>query len=446
MITKRARILGVATLVAVAMISGGLAWRWWHRAPAGVLVASGTIEATEMAASFRITGRVVERPVNEGERVAAGAVIARLESPELEAEVARLEATLRATETRGPQLRTEIAQREELTRRRVAEARAGLAARQARLDQLRNGSRPEEVAEAEAALAVRRERVAELRAGSRPQEVQTALAEVREAKAVMENAQADARRMEDLYRKELIAAQARDAARMAFDVAAERYAGALERLALVKEGPRPEEIRRAEAEVRQAEAVLTLVRQGPRPEEIRGAEAEVRQADAALRLAEAGELDVMLKRQEAATLQANIARDRAARAAAQAHLDYTVLLTPQAGVVLRKHVEPGETIAAGTPVVTIADLRDIWLKIYIPEPRLGRIKLGQAADVTTDSFPGKTYRGTVTFISSEAEFTPKNIQTQEERVKLVFAVKISVANPDQELKPGMPADATVRLD
>jgi HlyD family secretion protein len=445
-ITNRARVIGVAALVGLVAIGGGLAWRWWHRAPTGVLVASGTIEATEMAASFKIPGRVVERAVNEGERVATGAVIARLESPELEAEVARLEASLRATETRVPQLRTEIVQREELTRRRVAEARASLAAREARLDQLRNGSRPEEVAEAEAALAVRRERLAELRAGSRPQEVQRAEAEAREAKAVMENAQADAQRTEDLYRQELIAAQAREAARMAFAVAAERYAGALERLALVREGPRPEEIRRAAAEVRQAEAVLALVRQGPRPEEIRAAAAEVRQADAALQVAEAGELDATLKRQEAATLQANIARDRAALAAARVQLGYTVLLAPQAGVVLRKHVEPGEMIAAGTPVVTIADLRDIWLKIYVPEPQLGRIKLGQTADITTDSYPRKTYPGTVTFISSEAEFTPKTIQTQEERVKLVFAVKITVANPNQELKPGMPADAAVRLD
>jgi len=114
--------------------------------------------------------------------------------------------------------------------------------------------------------------------------------------------------------------------------------------------------------------------------------------------------------------------------------------------VLRKHVEPGEIIAAGTPVVTIADLNNIWVKIYIPEPRLGRIKLGQSADVTTDSYRGKVYRGKVIFINSEAEFTPKNIQTPEERVKLVFAVKIGLENPNQELKPGMPADVKVLLE
>jgi HlyD family secretion protein len=112
-------------------------------------------------------------------------------------------------------------------------------------------------------------------------------------------------------------------------------------------------------------------------------------------------------------------------------------------VVLRKHAEPGEIIAAGTPVVTIADLGNIWVKIYVPEPLLGRIKLGQTAEITTDSYRGKIYRGTVTFINSEAEFTPKTIYTPEERVKLVFAVKIAVGNPNQELKPGMPADARV---
>jgi HlyD family secretion protein len=163
-------------------------------------------------------------------------------------------------------------------------------------------------------------------------------------------------------------------------------------------------------------------------------------------VAKTGELEIVRKRQELATLQATIARDQAAVAAAEAQLSYTLLSAPQAGTVLRKHVEPGEMIAGGTPVVTLADLSSIWLKIYVPEPDLGRVKLGQSADVTTDSYKGKVYRGTVTFINSEAEFTPKNVQTQEERVKLVFAVKIRLENPNQELKPGMPADARLRLE
>jgi HlyD family secretion protein len=389
---KRIGIVIGATIV-VAVLAGGMAWRWWHRPPAGLLIASGTIEATEVDVSFKIPGRVITRPVDEGGRVEPGTLVGRLESRELEAEVERLQAALQATETRIPQLQTEIALQEELTGARVAEARAN--------------------------LAVKEERLAELRSGSRPQEVQTAWAEVRETQATMENARTDAARYDELYRRELVAAQQRDTYRTAYEVAAERHRAAVERYDLIKEGPRQEEIRRAEAEVRQARATLLL--------------------------AQAGALEITRKRQELVTLQANVARDRAALTVAQTQFGYTVLNSPQAGVVLRKHVEPGEMIAAGTPAVTIADLGNIWLKIYVPEPQLGQVKLGQAAEVTTDSYRGKVYRGTVTFINSEAEFTPKNVQTQEERVKLVFAVKITIDNPNQELKPGMPADAEVRL-
>ncbi len=391
LISRRKRIALVA-LVGLTVLAGTSA-RWWTRSPDGVLPASGTIEATEVAASFKIPGRVVERPVDEGDRVARGDLIGRLESRELEADVEKLQASLQTSETRIPQLRTEIALQEELTGARIADAKATLAAREAKLAELRNGSRP--------------------------QDLQKALAEVREAKAVMDNSEVDARRMDLLFREGYIAEQARDVASTASRVAAERHRNAAERLDLVKEGPRQEEILRAEAEVQQAKAGLLLAR--------------------------TGELEATRKRQELATLQATIAHDRAALTASEAQFGYTVLRSPLAGVILRKHVEPGEMIAAGTPVVTIADLQNIWLKIYIPEPELGRIKLGQVAEVTTDSYRGKVYRGRVTYISSEAEFTPKNVQTQEERVKLVFAVKISVNNPDQELKPGMPADARLRL-
>jgi HlyD family secretion protein len=331
--------------------------------------------------------------VDEGPRIAAGTLVARIDSRDLAAEVERLAASLRATETRLPQLRTEIALASEQTGGRVAEARAALAAREAWL--------------------------AELRSGSRRQDVERATAEVREARATMDNARADLDRMDELHRRELIAAQQRDHARTAVAVAVERHRAAMERLDMLREGPRAEEISRAEAEVRHARAALAV--------------------------AETGRIEVTLKRQQLATLEAQITRDRAALVAAEVQLSETMAHSPQAGVVLRKHVEPGEMIAAGTPIVTVADLDRVWLKIYVPEPRLGHVKLGQAAEVTTDSYPGKVYRGTVTFIASEAEFTPKNVQTQEERVKLVFGVKVSLANAGQELRPGMPADARIRL-
>ena len=115
-------------------------------------------------------------------------------------------------------------------------------------------------------------------------------------------------------------------------------------------------------------------------------------------------------------------------------------------MVLRKNVEAGETVAAGTPIFTIGDLQNPWIKVYVKENKLGFVKLGQKAQVRTDSYPERSYEGTITYISSEAEFTPKNVQTQEERVKLVFGVKVSVRNQQEELKPGMPADVKIVLN
>ena len=122
-----------------------------------------------------------------------------------------------------------------------------------------------------------------------------------------------------------------------------------------------------------------------------------------------------------------------------------MIYSPVSGVILRKNNEVGETIAAGVPVYTIGDLDNPWVKVYVKEDKLGLVKLGQSAEVKTDTFPDKKYEGKITYISSEAEFTPKNVQTQEERVKLVFGVKVSVKNINDELKPGMPADVKIFL-
>jgi HlyD family secretion protein len=128
---------------------------------------------------------------------------------------------------------------------------------------------------------------------------------------------------------------------------------------------------------------------------------------------------------------------------AKTRLGYTILASPVSGLVISKNIEPGEQVAAGTPVITVGELDTVWVRAYINETDLGRVKVGQKARVTTDTWPGKVYDGIVTFISSEAEFTPKIVQTQKERVKLVYRVKITIPNPNMELKPGMPADAEI---
>ena len=126
-----------------------------------------------------------------------------------------------------------------------------------------------------------------------------------------------------------------------------------------------------------------------------------------------------------------------------AAIDNAVIASPIDGVVLEKNLEIGEIAFPGTPVLTVADIKNTWIKIYVNEKQMGRVKLGQKAVITVDSFPDKKFTGNVVSISNKAEFTPKTIQTKDERVKLMFAVKIAVPNPDQELKPGMPADAFI---
>jgi HlyD family secretion protein len=124
-------------------------------------------------------------------------------------------------------------------------------------------------------------------------------------------------------------------------------------------------------------------------------------------------------------------------------INNAVIASPINGVVLEKNLEIGEIAFPGTPVLTVADVQETWIKIYVNEKEMGRVKLGQKAVITVDSFPDKKFAGTVVSISNRAEFTPKTIQTRDERVKLMFAVKIGVPNPEQKLKPGMPADAYI---
>ena len=136
----------------------------------------------------------------------------------------------------------------------------------------------------------------------------------------------------------------------------------------------------------------------------------------------------------------------AAVAQVQATLDNAVIHAPFAGVVTVRHREPGESVQAGAPVVTLLNTDDRWVRIYVREDQVGRVRVGQDAHITSDSHPGKTFDGRVTLIASEAEFTPRNVQTAEERVKLVYAVKVAiVGDATLQLKPGVPADVTLSV-
>lgn len=141
--------------------------------------------------------------------------------------------------------------------------------------------------------------------------------------------------------------------------------------------------------------------------------------------------------------QANVEALKASLELAETRLGFANLSSPIDGFVLVKSAEAGEVVQPGTTVFTAADLHDIWLTAYVNETDLGKVKLNQEAQVITDTYPGKAYKGRISFISQEAEFTPKQIQTSEERVKLVYRIKIKIDNPELELKPGMPADGYI---
>ncbi len=172
--------------------------------------------------------------------------------------------------------------------------------------------------------------------------------------------------------------------------------------------------KRAQATYERAEQNLSEVREGTRKEQIAVSRATVRAAQQ--------DLDLSKVRR-----------------------DYTVLHSPVSGVITVRQAELGEYVVPGTPVVTVADLDHLWVRAYVSETDLGRVRWGQAVTVRTDTYPGKSYSGTVSFISSEAEFTPKTVQTNKERVALVYRIKVDVENPKHELKPGMPADITIEL-
>jgi membrane fusion protein YbhG len=360
----------------------------------GTIKVSGNIELTEVKVAFKVSGRLIERTVNEGDRAEAEQVIARLDREQLLRQKDQANANLSAAEAGLRQLHTSIEYQRETLAGQIAE-------RSAQLQQT------------ESALA-------ELRAGSRAQEIEQARARVEEAETEHQRASADWERAQPLYEKD-------DISRAQFDEFRARY-------------------QRSNALLSQTREHLALVEEGPRKETIAQAAARVEQARAALRLAEAQRLELRRREQEVATRKAEIAQATAQVELIDSRLDDTIAVTPVGGIVLSKSAEVGEILAAGTTVVTIGDLDHPWLRGYINETDLGRVKIGSAVDVTTDTYPGKSYQGTVTFIASEAEFTPKQIQTDGERVKLVYRIKIEVDNPNGELKLNMPADGVIQVD
>lgn len=187
----------------------------------------------------------------------------------------------------------------------------------------------------------------------------------------------------------------------------------------------------------------TLLTKGSGTVEARDlARAALKESSAALdrdkALLEAAERNVVLA-------EANVHNAEATHGMAEITLGYTTLVAPFDGVILVRQAELGEVAVPGAPIVTLADIDHIWLRAYVNETDIGKVRYGQPATVTTDTYPGKQYAGRISFISSNAEFTPKTVETHAERVNLVYRIKIDIENPEHELVLGMPADARIRL-
>jgi HlyD family secretion protein len=386
---KRYLAAGVLLLLIVVAVR----WLGWGSGNQKVLNVSGNIELTEVDISFKTAGRLVTLAVEEGDQVKKGALIARLDQEELLQRRESAAASLDSTRSRLLQSGTAIEYQRQ-------QAEAQLSRSRAELDQAKSV-------------------LQELEIGSRRQEIESAKAALARAKAEQQRAQADWERAQSLYKDKDISTARYDEAKAQFES--------------------------AQAQLQQATEQFDLVQEGPRKEDIDGAKAQVERAKANVRLAEAARLELKRLQEEQLARKADTRQATAQLDVQETLLKNAEVTAPMDGVVLVKSAEPGEVLAAGTTVVTLGNLAKPWLRAYINEQDLGRVKLGTAVKVTTDSFPGKTYSGRVSFIASDAEFTPKQIQTQEERVKLVYRIKIDVDNPAGELKSNMPADAEIPL-
>lgn len=337
---------------------------------------SGFIEADEIRIGSRVGGRVAEVLVEEGERVTAGQVLVRLEPFDL----------------------TE----------QLQQAQANLAAREAELKRLQDGYRPEETGQAKSRYEQLQARLDKLIAGPRPQEIDAARARLTAAQAQQRLATANYNRIQGLVNTNALTREELDRATEALDSA------------------------NANVTLRQEE--LSLMQAGTRAEEIREAQATVEEARLAWQLAESG-----FRQEEVAAAQA--ARDSAAAALAiiQARIEELAVTSPVDGVIEAMELQKGDLVNAGAPVLSVLDDKHYWVRTYVPQKWLD-IEIGQRLPITVDSHPGREFPGEVTFISRQAEFTPSNVQTPEERSKQVFRIKVTLLSGHEELRPGLSAD------
>jgi HlyD family secretion protein len=384
----------IPILIILAAAAAVYAYLSFERKPSNRILISGNIELNEVNIAFKTGGKLVERAADEGDAIKKGQILARLDRDQLLAQRERESAALQSAQAQLAQAQTAVDWQRATLAADLEQRGADVAASEARLLELKNGSRP--------------------------QELQDSRAAVQAAQSEYDRALRDWDRAQTLHKND-------DISTSQYDQYRSRWQS-------------------TDAALKQAKERLALVEAGPRSEVVDAASAQVRRARASVKVGEANSLELKRREQEITTRRAEIERARASLAVIDSQLADTVAASPVDGVVLVKSADPGEVLASGSTVLTVGDIDHPWLRGYVNETDLGKVKIGSKVKVTTDSYPGKAYNGRISFISSEAEFTPKQIQTEQERVKLVYRVKIEVENPNRELKSNMPADAEIELN
>ncbi len=411
----------IPIIILLAAIGGGY---WWFTQQNTVveaeelpLVGSGSVEAETVLITAELGGRIVDIKVGEGQEIEAGQVLVELDKEELLAQQLQLESNLAAARA-NLNLVSAPPRPED-----IAAARARLQQAQATRDGAKlTWERAQQLADNPHQLEVEINRA---RSGVTrgEKELELALVNLKRQEIAAEAASRDQSSHEALVKMEA-AQRALEAARIQVDMAEVGLAGAEKQVEhLVGMRNRPLQLmaeantaraayEQAQAAVLAAEASLAAASAPPRQEDVEVALAQLNEAKAAL-------------------------------TAVEVQLDKQTLTAPRAGLISKKAVEAGELAAPGTVLLELSDIDTVDITVYIPETRIGEVKIGQKAIVEADAYEDRVFEGMVTFIAHEAEFTPRNVQTEEERVNLVFAVKISLDNADHLLKPGMPADATI---
>ncbi len=388
-------------------------------------VASGFIEGDETTIAAEVGGRIAAISVDEGANVSAGQELVRLDPALLDAQIAQARAGVDTANAQLTQLKNGPRAAD------VSAARAALAAAQQNVDKLRAGATASDLAAAQAAVEAARQNHDRVRKGPTADQLTVLKTQVDNARAAVDQAQAAYDKVGGASNPNigmLPQSLALQQATTNWKAAAAAYRDAISH-------PTAAELAAAQAQVDQAQAALA--RLTPDAVMLANAQAQVQQAQAALdRLTPTAD--------SIAIAESQVKQAQSALAVLQTQLAKMTVKSPADGVVARRAANPGEIAAPGAALLTITQLDPVKLTIYVPETQLGEIKIGDEIGVQVDSFPGRRFAGQVVFIATQAEFTPRNVQTKAERVNTVFAVKLQIANPALDLKPGMPADALLR--